>query len=579
MYGMVAAGTLFRTYTSAQSYFFMDDFQYLARVTDVDFWSAVAPPYGEHLMPLQFAAIWFTQQIGAMQWSVAVLVLAMLWLALLVGTLKALREVFGERYLLLIPLCLLSFAPILTVSTLWYASALQALSWAVCFVWFLYYSYRYVHGSHRRRDAVLAFFVMLLGLLAWQKALSIAPTVAVLLIVAGDPSRRAVLTIWRMSRQFILSIAALLVGYFLLYLAVTGTGQATNRPSLSDFLESFLRMIGTTLVPALFGFNSSAPIVSGGSSELGWPLLVSLWAIALLFLFATVYRRPGAAWVWVMLLGYSVVVVGVFTLTRLGTWGVGASSDARYVEDLFVVAVIALMFAWFPAAKSTAELREIEWLQKLNRRSVFPVLGGALLAVMIGASWSVTELWSEVRSETPRQYVANARDHLPLADGNAVLDGPVPDSVETGIFEAARASVALKGLKIPVDWDGPAPGMGYLTDEGVLAPIRIGTAAESQAGPTEGCGWLVNKEPITVPLTGELYGWNWVIRIQYLAAAAGSITVKFSESGSEPIEIPVQEGLNDSWLAVTGDGGAALDFQSLTDAVVCVDKVTIGERE
>ena len=121
--------------------------------------------------------------------------------------------------------------------------------------------------------------------------------------------------------------------------------------------------------------------------------------------------------------------------------------------------------------------------------------------------------------------------------------------------------------------------MGYLTDEGVLAPIRIGTAAESQAGPTEGCGWLVNKEPITVPLTGELYGWNWVIRIQYLAAAAGPITVKFSESGSEPIEIPVQEGLNDSWLAVTGDGGAALDFQSLTDAVVCVDKVTIGERE
>ena len=581
IYGLVAAGTVLHAYTASQSYFYVDDFVYFSRVTDTGFWAAVAPPYGEHLMPFQFAAVWLTQQFSAMSWAVAVIVMTVLWFTFLLGAAKALCEVFGERFILLVPLALLAFAPLLTVVTIWYASALQALSWGSCFVWFLYFSHRYVYGAGTRRNAVLAILVLVAGLLTWQKALSVVPVVVLLLLVAGPISLANVALLWRRCRAFVVAVVGITLGYLCLYLAMAGTGQLQKAPSTHDLLESARRMIFTGLVPSLFGLDSSSPVVTGTADEaLDFRIVALCLMVALLVVVVTVYRRPATAWIWIMLAGYSAVAVIFFAYARLEPFGPILASDGRYIEDLFIASVFGLTFAWLRPSSAPAPVREIRGLESLRKRSALPVLGGVAAAVMVLGSLSLTASWAKTRTLTQTEYINNARDHLWRAGNNGVLDYFAPGEVldATHFGETARQSVVLKGLKIPVNWDGPGPGMGMLDDKGVLAPVQLGIASSSEAGPIGGCGWVVRSEPTSVLLDSELFVWDWVVQIQYLSEAAGLASIGFSTPGSSTVTLPIEKGLNDVWLELTG-GGDALTIQSLTDTGICVDKVTLGEPE
>jgi len=580
MYAVVGCGTAFHIYTTSQSYFYMDDFPYLTRVTDVNFWSAVSAPYNDHLMPLQFAVVWVTQQVSAMSWVAAVIVTASLWFVFLLGAMKALGVIFGERYLSLAPMALLAFSPLLTQVTLWYASALQALSWAACFVWFLYFAYRYAYGSGRKRDAVFAIVVLLIGLLAWQKSLSILPVALLLLVVARPLNRSNLSAFWIRCHGFLIAATTLAVAYSLVYLVSTGTSQLRESPSVADLIESFRRMIGTVLIPSLFGVDSSSYNVTGLSSDALDPWLVALfWFLAFLVCVIAIYHRPATLLIWTMLFGYSIASVVFFAYARLGPFGIGLSSDARYVEDLFVIAVFALCFALVPATGSPLATRDTPWPAFVGNRFVFPGVGVIAVAVMAVGSLNLTATWSDLRAQEPRDYVANARQQLPLASGNAVFDDLVPEGVLSGIFlEEARQSALFKGLKIPVNWDGPAAGMGHLTSEAILAPIRIGTAASSVNAQVVGCGWPVRDAPTSIPLSGELFPWVWVVRVQYLSQSDGLARIGFSAPGSSRVTLPIEEGLNDTWLVLTG-GGGSLEMQALDDFGMCVDKVTLGEPE
>jgi hypothetical protein len=88
----------------------------------------------------------------------------------------------------------------------------------------------------------------------------------------------------------------------------------------------------------------------------------------------------------------------------------------------------------------------------------------------------------------------------------------------------------------------------------------------------------VKNAPTTIPLSGELFPWVWVVRVQYLSQVDGLASIGFSTPGSVPVTLPIEEGLNDTWLVLSG-GGDSLLLEALDDFGMCVDEVTLGEPE
>ena len=88
------------------------------------------------------------------------------------------------------------------------------------------------------------------------------------------------------------------------------------------------------------------------------------------------------------------------------------------------------------------------------------------------------------------------------------------------------------------------------------------------------CGWSVDEDGLTIPLTNALYNWTWWLKIGYLSSADSPVTV---EAGGTVVEAEVMTGLNDLYVKITGSFDS-VHIDGLDPGVVmCVDTIEVGD--
>ncbi|MFD4183860.1 hypothetical protein ACFWPB_22610, partial [Rhodococcus sp. NPDC058514] len=93
-------------------------------------------------------------------------------------------------------------------------------------------------------------------------------------------------------------------------------------------------------------------------------------------------------------------------------------------------------------------------------------------------------------------------------------------------------------------------------------------------GPNPGCGHRVGSDLARLPLDGPLAGWEWTVRLNYLASADGEVAVSLEQG--EGVTVPVRSGPNSVFVRLTG-GGDHLEVRALgPDLTVCVGSGPVG---
>ncbi|NUT33372.1 MAG: hypothetical protein HOV79_09880 [Hamadaea sp.] len=534
-------------------------------------------PLINHLMPAGLLiGEGLSRTFGYEGWPYVAL-LATFQLIVSIAFYRFLRLLLRPGWMLLVPLCLFLFCPLLLDSTSLWVIGLQYLPVVLAMVLALGAQVKFVR-TRRRWHLISLAAALLLGLAFVEKALLIVPLVFLFtacLYASGGPLRSA----WRALVRYWESWAVL-GGLTAAYLAVYfWLAQKATVPTPKSVLEvpSFLGdLTGTTLVPGLFG-GPWRWWYAGDGPPLTDPYEIPMWlswAALIAIVVVTTARHRAAGRAWTLLVLYYAVVAGLLAATRLGSvLSPLAGLQPRYVVDVVALTaiVVGVVFAGLkdypPPPRFTM----------MMPGSAAVALAVAIAVVLgVGTVWSTARFrdnWDVKRGQT---YLSNSQKELAKAPpGTVFFDDIVPNEVIEGYWYPynLQSKFFLPAEHQPY-FVTEAEKPSILDDEGHIRPATV-TGVEIPRGPVEGCGHLVgNSTPTRIPLDHPVIEWDWVVYFGYVSSGNATASLRL---GGTTREFPVRQGLNQIFLAVHG-GGDAVEVSVADPAVVlCTNKITVGK--
>ena len=577
---LVVATAAWRWWTISHWSWFADDWIYLETIKDHDFLSYVFQGYNSHLMPGQFLTTWLLAQGAPLDYGWAALVLTSFAVASLVAWAAAFRVIFGERVQLLFPLALLALSPLMMMPTVWWASGIQVLPLQLSMGLSLFFVARYSLRGHSHLDMAGLLLSYGFGLFFWQKALLISiPLVLVVWVLSsGSIGQRLARLVRTLAVPAILSAA-----YAVVYLATRRSG-ALQIPrtefaprSLSDWTGFIARSAQDVGLPALAGgpfqrLTDPWDVYTPQSSTVG-AVLVAVFVV--LAVASMALRRHG------------VVAVACLLLYSLATWGLvvvsarfilgGSSGAGRYTADL--VSVAALVIALITTrtvveAEGTALRRRLPAVVlRLGR----PLLGSAAVAVTVAMVVVNVGTWWVARENSPRPWVdAVVADSVRAGDA-AVTNVLAPVNVIHPILFQQYATLErmLEPLDLPLRFDAPSDLLLTPDGGGRLREAEVvNYAAKNRPTDNPDCGFLVRPGKTTrIPMTLDLYGFAWAVRLDYFAELPTQITVS---TDSLDVDLDLEQGLRLMHFTVN-DSISSFEVSAPADGTpVCVTQVFIG---
>jgi hypothetical protein len=579
---LVVATAAWRWWTISHWSWFADDWIYLYETQQQGFLTYLFQGYNSHLMPGQFLVTWLVTAWQPLDFGLAALVLTLFAVGSLVAWAAALREIFGEKVQLLLPLLFLALSPLLLMPTVWFASGVQVLPLQLFMGLSVLFLARYVLRGGRRRDAVWLVVSFAAGLFFWEKALLIMIPVAFAgyLLVEGSPVTRL--------RRLVPVLAAptvLAAIYTIVYLTTRRSGaigiQTTTFAPRSfgewwEFLTASMRNIGLPTVaggpfePMQDAWDNYTPI----GSALATTLVVGL----VVFLVAAVVLRRG-----------SVLAIAMTAVYLLVSWGLVLSSD-RYVDTLLVAAgtgryatdilpVAALTLAFLTARtrsgnQTSSVRRELPHRVAVGGRVVMQVVAaGIALAIIVTNALG----WTTARAQSPRPWVdAIVADSKRAGDATLVSTPPPPTVIHPILFLAnAQLPRMLEPLDLPLTFDEPSQNLLAADGSGHLKQAEVvNLAATNQPTDNPTCGFLVRPGKSTrIPMTIDLYGFAWAVRLDYFAETPTRVTVS---TDTVDRDLELQQGLRLVQFTMN-DTIDSFTVSAPADASpVCVTQVFVG---
>ena len=569
-----------RWWTISHWSWFADDWIYLDQTQSMGFLEYVFQGYNSHLMPGQFLLTWVLTEAAPLDYAWAALLLTLFAIGSLVAWAAALREIFGERVQLLLPLSLIALSPMLLMPTVWWASGIQVLPLQLSMGLSVLFLARYLLRGSRRRDLALLVVSYGLGLFFWQKALLIViPLVLVGWLLSTGSPRRRVTTLTRS-----LAVPAVVSAvYAVVYLTTRRSGAlAIPRTEFAPrSLTDWWRFISTS------ARDVGLPSLVGGPFERmtdAWDTYdpVSTWqAVVLTGLFLA------AAALAIVLRRNSVPAVACLVVYALVTWGLvvtsarfildGSEGMGRYAADILPVAGLVM------ALVTTRTVLEPDGTA-LRRQLPGPILNAGRLAlgtvgVGIIAAMLVVNVttWWVAREATPRPWVdAIVADSKRAGDATLVNVAAPVNVIHPILFmEYATLSRMLGPLHLPLTFDEPSPLLLVPDAQGHLMEADVvDLAAKNRPTDNPTCGFLVRPGQTTrIPMTIDLYPFGWGVRFDYFAELPTQVQVR---TDSAQVDLDLAEGLRRVQFKVSG---AITSFQvSAPESAtpVCVTQVFIG---
>ncbi|WP_270889443.1 hypothetical protein [Pedococcus sp. 5OH_020] len=540
-------------------------------------------PWNGHLMPGSFAVVRLLDQL----WPVSYVPVAIvdLSLQLVAGVLayRLLVALFGARAAILVPLSMFLFSPVTLPAFLWWAAALNQLPGQVAMIGVLLLQVRY-HRLGRTRDGVAGAMVLATGLLFSEKLLLVLPVVfalTLLFLSSGRPPARvryAVRSSWRVW----LAHLAVVVPYCVYYLSHVPS-PVTRTPKGEVVLRTAWTALTKAVLPGLLGGPWRWQQVGVGAiaDPVEAVVVVSTVAAGLLVV-VSVLRRRRAVFGWAVVAGYWLSTALLLGVTRAPYVGPVIGAEYRYSTEVCIVVAVFGTAAFLPLhgpfrrgqAQRLAPRRRGRRPMAASRQ---PLAAGALCVAVVGASLVSTYQFDRFwRQNQAASYFARARSDLATAHRPLTLvEMPLPPKVQQGFLGSfVHTSTVMSAFEPRPRFltAGRSADELYMPDDtGHLRRVAV-EGFPNRKGRSHGCGWRVERQPVSIPLTRPTLPWRWTARVGYLASEDATATVRV---GSVTSMVRIRRGVNT--LFVLGEGVVdSVDLTGLSRGALCTDDVTVG---
>lgn len=570
---------IYRTWQLSRSYFWQDDFLYLAYAdTHQLTLEGLLRDYNGHLMPAAFLTAEAVASLPVPRWLSASAVVLTLTAVALWLSVTVMMGIFGKRWGTLLPIVVLVYSPLWVTPTLWWAAAIQSLPLQVSLLGAIWGGHVYLEG--RRRVGLSAGLVAFaFGLAFWEKSL-VVPVAAALVLtliqsIRNDESYfRAFGTVVRGLRLLLAAWAVMGVGYLALFLSRVDLDRQMSSEAVTtqDRAQAFMYTLTTFLTGMVGGpWRSTDGIDTLTPSPSGRAVFVAAQLVILTMLVALAFagRRN-----WLQAAGVTLFILAVdaaaVAWTRLDFLGPRQATDPRYFTESIVVAAIALgsLMLLRPIPEPTGMLTHIASRPRVALGvTIFVFLNGALIT---------QQALTDVAERRPaREWVHEAHHSLAKTGGAIAYDGPVPGQIVSDLFvENARASTVLSDPRLNVTWNASTTDLRIFDGQGTPREATlIDITSDSGNGPTPNCGWPLDASSpqlVTFPLV--LLG-DTPLAISYFTDRPAEIAVT-AEGNRQVVIVP--EGLHQLFVFdITEAGSVRLEL--LQGGTVCVTQVQAGK--
>jgi hypothetical protein len=570
--GLIVAQIVWKAYFLSQFFFWQDDYHYLDRALDNGLtWKFLTQVDGGHLSPGLNVVSWVLARVALYDWALASFVSLALLAGAALAALRLLRLLFGDRPVILIPLVVYLLTPLTLPDLGWWSSAIESLPLQLATFMALAAQVHYVRTG-RFKHAVAACAWIAVGLLFFEKAvvlpLLLFAVTSAFLVPGPWPhaARDCLVRYWRAWLLY----AGLLAAYAAVFIIALNTSTSTRPGSPGPYrgaLAFIFGLVRYTFVPGALGgpwrwaslqsFAYSAPPVA-----LEW----LSWIVAACVITVSILIRTRAWRAWVIVAGWLVLADMIpVLLGRTRFFGAVLGLDTRYVADAAPVLAICVGLAFLPVAgqQETRERPRAAGANQLATAVTAAVLGAFVLSSLVS-----TQAYQSATTSAPaRAYIANARAALAQApSGTVIVDFPVPPALMTAalfgqygfaskvVGDMARGDNQVRWTTRPV---GTINQLMALGTDGRLRPV-IWYGAVTRPPPAGGCLKAQGKKALANTVTAQLYATAVnarTVRIDYLAASAGVVTVTF---GGQSQQVAIKAGLNSTYVSVHGSSNAVV---------------------
>ena len=569
------------------SFFITDDFMLSARAVENSFgWDYLTRVHTGHFEPIGFATMWLLAHLAPLNWSVAVIVLIAGQAVLAVLMWSLLVELFGRRWLLLLPYGIFCLTPLTLPAFTWLSAAIIWLPLMIAIAGALRSHTRYVrHG--RSRDAVLAVVWLVVGLASFEKIVIFLPYLVFFTLAISPGVRRGLRPAWAIFRRTApvwLGYLAACALYLVLYLP--GVRSAGNEspvtPPPAGPLTDFLYLsVFRTLIPGAFGGpwdwqpTSYALAIVDSPRAFDW----IMWILAAVVLCGSLLVRRHVGRFWLALAVYLLGSLATIAAGRVAYGGAIVALETRYLADATVPLVVTLGACLMPlrgeAHPWTSTGRD---LRDAVPRRVGVIAAVLLAALVTGLSFHAMGSYARFSTGNPaRTFVTNTMTSLERLPSDArVWDTEVPGGIIGPLF--AQYNLTSRYLSPLVDEQTRLDSRTrrafvnpYVLDQqGSLVPMGMSEVAASV--PRTGC-YQATGGTIKVPLTKPVAEWGWAVRLGYLADQP---TVASVSLGGDTVSVPFAKGLGEVWVSFVS-AGDRITVTGLAPGVnFCVGDVQVG---
>jgi multisubunit Na+/H+ antiporter MnhC subunit len=515
---------------------YLDDLRGQSYAAGRPWWPFVIESNGTHFAPLPLTIDWLTVRFAPLSDWPAVTFTVLIRVALVLAVWRLLREVFGPRSALLLPLALVAVTPALLPTTAWYRQAMTALL-AVVFLCVAAHQHLRFVRTGRRRYLVGVALAVTAGLLTFEKAVLIAPWL-LLLTAAAQPASASVRKRLRMIRRGWASLAvagALTAAHLLIYLTGPFDKGAPGQLGAGEVVRMIGRQLGEGLVPGLLGGPWRWRETSSYYSVPDPPVTLIVVGLALTALaLAWSLRRNSRRTVWALaaFLGYYLPAAGIVAAGRLTRFGDVVALDYRLWPDVTVVAVFCACLAVIPTrAEQSGKPRTA------RPRASQGVLLTLVAAVLIGTVVSTATFIERWRANPTGDYLRTLQAQLRDAGSRPVRLAPVglPSAVLPFWIDpnySVEDLLAATELATFHNIDGPVL---VPDDAGRLVPLQLRQHATAAPGPSGFCGYGVRPtESRVIPLPAATpYYADEMVQLGVLASRATQLTVTVLSDSAE----------------------------------------------
>ncbi|MGZ6803397.1 MAG: hypothetical protein ACXVFU_10110 [Nocardioidaceae bacterium] len=593
-WALIALQAAVRAWVGFHGYLSQDDYPFEFRAATMPVLSHhyLLDAWNGHLMPGSFLLVWVATKLAPLEVWPTVAMDLVLQAAIGLVLLALLRELFGTRRAILVPLTLFLFSAATLGGFAWWAAALNQLPAMLAMVSTLLLHVRYLRTG-RTRTALAALLAFLLGLACFEKMLLFAPLVLLFTAsyaVPGTWGQRLRGAVRLHLRVWLAWLAVLLpyTAYYRTHVRSTVTGTTTPSAFL-DLAGTSWQALRATVLGGPWTWSwlgdptNEIPVVGGLLAAVSWVVVILVVGGS-----AAVYRQAGRAWLPPALYGLATAALLALGRNQLGPV-IGLAY--RYYSEVALLAAIALALATLPiigtfAVGEVTVLTPRSWVTSLTARLALSpssntrtvLVRGVVVALVLSSALSTTRFDAGWRQNPGRPYLTTLRADLARAPDDLVLsDLSVPPAVMSPLFlpynSLSHVLAPLPDAPRFLRAGGTSTSLHAVDDSGHVRLAAV-EGDRARTGPVAGCGWFAHGEAgASVPLAVRTFDYDWTVRIGYLASEATRATIT---AGDRTFAVQLDAGLHALYLRTSG-AFDAVRIEGLTpSASVCTDDVRVG---